>query len=58
MGWTLTYAAGISDDGLTMVGLGVHNGETESWNATIPGPGAAGLLCPLALAMVRRRIRK
>jgi probable HAF family extracellular repeat protein len=34
--WTLTEARGISADGLTIVGVGNHNGVTEAWVATIP----------------------
>jgi probable HAF family extracellular repeat protein len=37
-GWTLTEARGVSHDGLTIVGSGVHNGIGEAWVATIPEP--------------------
>lgn len=34
-GWTLKFANGISEDGLTIVGLGIHNGRYEAWAASI-----------------------
>jgi hypothetical protein len=37
-GWRLDVASAISDDGLTIAGWGLHNGVTEAWVATIPGP--------------------
>jgi uncharacterized membrane protein len=48
-GWTLTEARGVSYDGLTIVGTGVHNGVTEAWVATIPEPDTI-LLAALAAA--------
>jgi uncharacterized membrane protein len=48
-GWTLTEARGVSYDGLTIVGTGVHNGVTEAWVATIPEPNTI-LLAALAAA--------
>lgn len=35
-GWKLSYAFGISADGTTIVGRGLHNGNTEGWVARIP----------------------
>ena len=35
-GWILTKATGISRDGKKVVGIGVFNDETRSWEATIP----------------------
>ena len=35
-GWTLTHAAGISDDGTVIAGRGIHNGNTEGWVAILP----------------------
>jgi uncharacterized membrane protein len=36
-GWTLRYAQGISEDGLTIVGYGTNpNGDTEGWIAEDP----------------------
>jgi len=57
-GWTVVTANGISDDGLTMVGL-AHgsDGHDEAWIATIPEP-ATGLFFGvglIALAATRRR---
>jgi uncharacterized membrane protein len=34
-GWTLTDVTGISADGNTLVGNGVHNGNSEPWLATL-----------------------
>lgn len=56
-GWILLEARGISDDGRTIVGLGVNpQGFDQSWIVTIPAPGAAGLAAMvLGLALRRRR---
>jgi probable HAF family extracellular repeat protein len=36
-GWTLTSAAGVSDDGLTILGNGINpDGESEAWIAVLP----------------------
>ncbi len=56
-GWTITGAAGISDDGLTIAGNGVSpTGQTQAWIATVPSPGAgvAGVAV-LACRTLRRR---
>lgn len=38
-GWRLTRARGISDDGLTITGIGINSlGQQEGWIATIPEP--------------------
>ena len=55
-GWTLSEAAAISDDGLT-VGTGTNpNGLTEGWIAVIPEPGTA-LLMGLGLVGLASRCR-
>jgi probable HAF family extracellular repeat protein len=56
-GWSLTSARGISEDGLTITGIGDHNGNNEAWVVTIPGPGSAALLALAGAAMIRRRSR-
>jgi probable HAF family extracellular repeat protein len=41
-GWSLKGASGISDDGLTIVGMGVSpSGKREAWIAVIPEPTTA-----------------
>jgi len=43
-GWTLTSAAGISDDGLTILGNGINpDGESEAWIAMLPSNLAIGI---------------
>jgi len=61
-GWQLSAANAISADGLSIVGLGSHNGATEAWlvrlgPATVPAPGAAGLLALAGVFTARRRRR-
>ena len=42
-GWTLMSANGVSDDGQTIVGVGVNpDGHTEAWIATLPGLDSDG----------------
>ena len=43
-GWSPTEARGISDDGLTIVGYGTHNGNTEAFVAVIPEPNVIALV--------------
>jgi uncharacterized membrane protein len=59
-GLILTSVVGVSDDGLRFAGTGFRIGpggiETESWVATIPGPGVAWVLgAGLAFGTRRRR---
>jgi len=55
-GWTLSYAKGISDDGLTIAGYGINpNGYTEAWIATIPEPASAVLMIVGATIISLRR---
>jgi probable HAF family extracellular repeat protein len=35
-GWTLENAVGVSADGLTITGNGLHNGRSEGWVVTLP----------------------
>jgi probable HAF family extracellular repeat protein len=55
-GWTLNEARGISHDGLTIVGTGIHNGRTEAWVATIPEPSSI-TLAALAIAGIACYVR-
>jgi uncharacterized membrane protein len=49
-GWSLTGVTGISPDGNTLVGNGVHNGVTEPWLATLAHPcGSADFNCDGAI---------
>jgi probable HAF family extracellular repeat protein len=55
-GWRLSEARGVSADGLTIVGTGLHDGRIEAFIATIPEPAtiilaslAAAVLLPFAL---------
>ncbi|MFQ5500680.1 MAG: HYR domain-containing protein, partial [Phycisphaerae bacterium] len=42
-GWTLLSATGISDDGQTIVGVGINpSGDNEAWIAFLPLPDADG----------------
>ncbi len=56
--WVLLEARGISDDGLTIVGLGVNpQGLEQSWVAVIPAPGTAFVLLTGGLFAASRRRR-
>jgi hypothetical protein len=49
-GWTLEFSGAISDDGLTIVGVGKNpSGNAEAWIAVIPEPSTA-LLVAVGLA--------
>ncbi len=57
-GWTrLTEALDISDDGNTIVGTGVRNGNNEGFIAVIPEPTSIGFsgICIIAVLLHRRR---
>jgi probable HAF family extracellular repeat protein len=55
--WTLEEATGISDDGMTMTGLGINpSGQRESWVAHIPNPGTICVFI-VAASSSRRRSR-
>ena len=59
-GWTLSRATGVSDDGLTIVGHGTHNGgNTEGFVAVIPEPNVIALvgIFGSGLLFVRRYFR-
>lgn len=64
-GWTLTRADGISADGLTIIGQGIHNGVSEAFVvslAAIPEPSTyaimVGVLCLVSAVGHRWRIRR
>lgn len=54
-GWTLQDARGVSHDGRTIAGFGLHNGLQQGWVAVVPSPAA----WPVALLafMLRRTPR-
>jgi hypothetical protein len=64
-GWTLVQAYSISDDGLTIVGVGTRSGNTEAWFAVLdPTPPVPSLssfalatLCTLLGLAGLRRLR-
>lgn len=56
-GWTLEEGTGISDDGLTITGLGTNpNNLREAWVVHVPGPGGLAMLLAL-IAPWRRRVK-
>jgi len=57
-GWRLTDARGVTPDGLTVVGTGIHDGRIEAWIATVPEPSTILLATFATLAMVGYSIRK
>ena len=60
-GWQLVEAYDVSDDGLTVIGVGRNpSNQTEAWYAVIPEPSTGLLvgLCLTALTSLRRRSRK
>lgn len=57
-GWRLTSARGISDDGLTITGIGINpDGLQEGWIVTIPAPSTFAAFGLLAFAGSTRRRR-
>ena len=45
MGWELTHATGISDDGLTIVGNGFNpSGVSEGWIFVVPEPSSVVMI--------------
>jgi uncharacterized membrane protein len=59
-GWKLTIPRAISDDGLTIAGVGINPaGREEAFIATVPEPAAGATTTVLAfVAMARRRPRR
>jgi uncharacterized membrane protein len=56
--WLLTEANGVSYDGQTIVGTGIHNGVTEAWVATIPEPSTIVLAVLPAFVLFAIRLRQ
>ena len=54
-GWLLTQARGVSADGLTIIGVGMHNGIEESWIVHLPEPASLLLMSACGVVVVRRR---
>jgi probable HAF family extracellular repeat protein len=58
-GWRLEGAYHISDDGRTIVGVGIHLGQTEGWVAIVPEPATIAMVITVlalgGLAWIRRR---
>jgi hypothetical protein len=53
------YVTGLSSDGRTFVGTGVHGTQSPRWTLTIPSPGSAALLILLGIGTkIRRRSRR
>ena len=57
--WTLTEARGISEDGLTIVGIGSTSRGPESWIAHVPEPSSMSMIFLSAafIARMKRRSR-
>ena len=57
-GWSeLQFAKGISADGYTIVGDGIHNGHGEAFVAVVPEPSGVGLLILASAALWHRHRR-
>jgi probable HAF family extracellular repeat protein len=55
-GWTrLIEAYGVSDDGLTVTGYGVRNGNNEAFLAVLPEPASLAIFALTAPALFGRR---
>jgi uncharacterized membrane protein len=57
-GWELTSTTGVSHDGRTIVGSGIHEGRLQAWVATIPEPSTIVLVmlaAPVALVVALGR---
>jgi probable HAF family extracellular repeat protein len=57
-GWRLTGAHAVSHDGLTIVGVGEHNGVGQGWVATIPEPSTIVLAAATLLSFLGFRLRR
>jgi hypothetical protein len=51
-GWLLTEATGVSYDGQTVVGTGIHNGVTQAFVATVPEPSTIILAIIVAAVLL------
>lgn len=55
-GWTIGTCHGISQDGMTLVGVGLNpEGQTRGWVAVIPAPATAALVATGVGVFARRR---
>jgi probable HAF family extracellular repeat protein len=57
-GWRLSEARGVSADGLTVVGTGLHDGRIEAFIATIPEPSTIVLALLAAAASLFLALQK
>jgi probable HAF family extracellular repeat protein len=57
--WLAIQPEGISDDGSTIIGFGIHlNGDNEAWIAVLPEPSSVALLSFGGLIAALRRPRE
>jgi probable HAF family extracellular repeat protein len=57
-GWTFIHPSCLSDDGLRIIGHGIHNGKTEGFVAVVPEPGAVAACAAFTITHCARRNRR